>query len=101
MCRAQGIAHQKVTEAADLQSALQSAWALKRHSVVEVITGRDSNVQQHRQLQASVQQAVHQAAGLLLPVASGTASLYLLCLLCILWEIPLSSVFARLTAATT
>ena len=74
MCRAQGIAHQKVTEAADLQSALQSAWALKRNSVVEVITGRDTNVQQHRQLQASVQQAVHQAAGLLMSATPGVAS---------------------------
>ena len=67
MCRAQGIAHQKVTAAEDLAGALHSAWALKRHSVLEVITGRDTNVDQHRQLQAAVQQAVHQAAALLLP----------------------------------
>ena len=65
MCRAQGIAHQKVTAAGDLAGALHSAWALKRHSVLEVITGRDSNVDQHRQLQAAVQQAVHQAATIL------------------------------------
>lgn len=71
MCRAQGIAHQKVTAVQDLTGALQSAWSLKRHSVVEVITGRDSNVDQHRQLQAAVQQAVHQAHTLLLPNQPG------------------------------
>lgn len=36
MCRAHGIAHQAVREAAALPQALQSAWRLNRHSVVEV-----------------------------------------------------------------
>lgn len=73
MCRAQGIAHQKVSAVADLQQALHSAWSLKRHSVVEVITARDSNVEQHRQLQAAVQQAVSQARGLLVPSKIGVS----------------------------
>ena len=72
MCRAQGIAHQKVTAVQELAGALHAAWALKRHSVLEVITARDSNVDQHRQLQAAVQQAVRQAATLLMPAAPGT-----------------------------
>ncbi len=65
MCRAQGIAHQRVGSLGELSPALQSAWALHRHSVVEVVTGRDSNVEQHRQLQAAVQQAVRHAMRLL------------------------------------
>ena len=65
MCRAQGIPHQKVSRCEELQPALRSAWALHRHSVVEVITGRDSNVDQHRQLQHSVQHAVKHAMALL------------------------------------
>lgn len=65
MCRAQGIPHQKVSRCEELQPALQSAWALHRHSVVEVITGRDSNVDQHRQLQTAVQHAVKRAMKLL------------------------------------
>ncbi|DBA78509.1 TPA: hypothetical protein ACH3X2_007832 [Trebouxia sp. C0005] len=65
MCRAQGIAHQRVGSLGELSPALQSAWALHRHSVVEVVTGRDSNVDQHRQLQAAVQQAVRHAMRLL------------------------------------
>ena len=65
MCRAQGIPHQKVSRCEELQPALHSAWALHRHSVVEVITGRDSNVNQHRQLQTAVQHAVKRAIKLL------------------------------------
>ena len=65
MCRAQGIPHQKVSKCEELQPALQSAWALHRHSVVEVITGRDSNVDQHRQLQTAVQHAIKRAMKLL------------------------------------
>ena len=71
MCRAQGIAHQRVSSPEELSPALHSAWALHRHSVVEVITGRDSNVDQHRQLQAAVQQAVSHAIRLLTQSASG------------------------------
>lgn len=36
MCRAHGIAHQAVRDAASLPQALESAWRLNRHSVVEV-----------------------------------------------------------------
>ena len=71
MCRAQGIAHQKVTSLEELAPALHTAWALHRHSVVEVITARESNVAHHRQLQASVQQAVRHAMNLLTKPAPG------------------------------
>ncbi len=71
MCRAQGIAHQKVSSLDELSPALQTAWALHRHSVVEVITARDSNVDQHRQLQSAIQQAVQHAMQLLTVPASG------------------------------
>ena len=65
MCRAQGIAHQKVGSLQELTPALHTAWALHRHSVVEVVTARDSNVDHHRQLQAAVQRAVQHATHLL------------------------------------
>ena len=71
MCRAQGIPHQKVSRCEELQPALHSAWALHRHSVVEVITGRDSNVDQHRQLQTAVQHAVKHGMKLLSHSMSG------------------------------
>ena len=74
MCRAQGIPHQKVTELEELQPALHSAWALHRHSVVEVITGRDSNVDQHRQLQTAVQCAIKHAMKLLTSPVPGQSS---------------------------
>lgn len=61
MCRAHGIAHQKVVRPADLAPALRSAWDLNRHSVVEVITNRETNVEQHRALQAAVRAAVLRA----------------------------------------
>lgn len=61
MCRAHGIAHQKVTERGDLRKALQAAWTLNKHSVVEVITNRDSNVTHHRSIQERVRQAVLRA----------------------------------------
>lgn len=38
--RAHGIAHQKVGTVDDLQEALQAAWGLNKHSIVEVITSR-------------------------------------------------------------
>ena len=41
-----------------LQKALQAAWALNTHSVVEVSVDRDSNVEQHRSIQAAVKAAV-------------------------------------------
>ena len=61
MCRAHGIAHQRVTERADLRKALQAAWALNKHSVVEVITQRDSNVGHHRSIQERVRQSLLRA----------------------------------------
>lgn len=73
MCRAHGIPHQRVGGAADLQSALRSAWSCNRHSVVEVVTSRTSNVQRHREVQAAVLAAVERALALLQP-ASAAAS---------------------------
>ena len=61
MCRAHGIAHQRVSDRPGLQKALQAAWALNTHSVVEVSVDRDSNVKQHRSIQAAVKAAVLRA----------------------------------------
>ena len=61
MCRAHGIAHQRVSDRQGLQKALQAAWALNTHSVVEVSVDRDSNVKQHRSIQAAVKAAVLRA----------------------------------------
>ena len=58
MCRAHGIAHQRVSDRQGLQKALQAAWALNTHSVVEVSVDRNSNVEQHRSIQAAVKAAV-------------------------------------------
>lgn len=82
MCRAQGIAHQRVGSLEELSPALHSAWALHRHAVVEVMTGRDSNVDQHRQLQAAVQQAVRHAMRLLTMSPPGELHNCDICCLC-------------------
>ena len=58
ICRAHGIPHQNVSQLEDLGQALRSAWGLRRHSVVEVKTPKEGNVDLHRQLQASVAAAV-------------------------------------------
>lgn len=58
MCRAQGLAHQKVTQPNELRTALEAARGLNQHSVVEVITSREANVAQHRSIQEVVRQAV-------------------------------------------
>lgn len=58
MCRAHSIPHLKVGSAAELRKALHSAWGLNRHSVIEVVTSRTSNVDRHREVQAAVQSAV-------------------------------------------
>ena len=71
MCRAHGIAHQRVTERQGLHSALKAAWALNKHSVVEVIVGRDSNVEHHRNIQAAVKAAVLRALYTLTPDTTG------------------------------
>ena len=65
MCRAHGIPHQRVAAIDDLCPALRSAWGSNRHSVVEVVTSRTSNVQRHREVQAAVKQAVGRALALL------------------------------------
>ncbi|GLC45490.1 hypothetical protein PLESTM_001741500 [Pleodorina starrii] len=57
MCRAQGIPHQKVNSPEALVPALQAAWGLNRHSVVEVITDRTTNVDLHRRVQAAALRA--------------------------------------------
>lgn len=74
MCRAHGIPHQRVTGAADLQAALRSAWSCNRHSVVEVVTSRTSNVQRHREVQAAVLAAVERALALLQPAPAQQAA---------------------------
>ena len=62
MCRAHGIAHQRVSERADLRGALAAAWSLNRHSVVEVVTPPGAaNVEHHRTLQEAVRRAVLRA----------------------------------------
>ena len=61
MCRAHGIAHQKVVRPSDLAPALRSAWDLNRHSVVEVFTNRLTNVNHHRSIQSAVAAAVLRA----------------------------------------
>lgn len=65
MCRAQGIPHIKVNTADTLRTALRSAWGLNRHSVVEVVTDRGSNVDRHRTIQAAAQRAAARALPLL------------------------------------
>lgn len=69
MCRAHGIAHQRVTQRGELRKALLAAWALNKHSVVEVITQRDSNVGHHRAIQDRVKQAVLRALHTVSPPA--------------------------------
>ena len=72
MCRAHGIAHQRVTERGGLEGALKAAWRLNTHSVVEVITQPGSaNVQHHRRIQDSARRAVLRA---LQPVSPLTGS---------------------------
>ena len=62
MCRAHGIAHQRVSERGDLRVALAAAWSLNRHSVVEVITPAGAaNVEHHRRIQERVRRAVLRA----------------------------------------
>ena len=71
MCRAHGIAHQKVSDRQGLQKALQAAWALNTHSVVEVSVNRDSNVEQHRSIQAAVKASVLRALHIVTTQAEG------------------------------
>jgi len=61
MCRAHGLAHQRVTQPGELAGALKAARGLNKHSVVEVITNRETNVAQHRAIQDSVRAAVRTA----------------------------------------
>ena len=67
MCRAHGIPHQRVTAAADLAPALTAAWGLNRHSVVEIVTDRSTNLQLHKSIQAAAQAAARAAYRLMLP----------------------------------
>lgn len=72
MCRAHGIAHQRVSERGDLRGALAAAWSLNRHSVVEVVTPPGAaNVAHHRALQAGVRRAVLRALRAVSPAAGG------------------------------
>ncbi|GAX86654.1 hypothetical protein CEUSTIGMA_g14062.t1, partial [Chlamydomonas eustigma] len=65
MCRAQGIPHQRVTTSQDLHRALTAAWGLNRHSVVEVITDRGTNLDFHRKIQGQVSRATQAAYSLM------------------------------------
>lgn len=67
MCRAHGIPHQRVTAAADLAPALTAAWGLNRHSVVEIVTDRSTNLQLHKSIQAAAQAAARAAYRLMVP----------------------------------
>lgn len=61
MCRAQGLAHQKVTTPQELTPALAAARGLNKHSVVEVVTSRETNVRNHLDIQEAVRRAVGSA----------------------------------------
>ena len=63
-----------MTERQGLHSALQAAWALNKHSVVEVIVGRDSNVERHRSIQAQVKDSVLRALRTLAPPGMRSSS---------------------------
>lgn len=58
LCRAHGLPHLKVYSIDELKQALTSAWNFNRHSVIEVITDRKSNVARHREIQAEVMAAL-------------------------------------------
>ncbi len=73
MCRAHGIAHQRVSDRPGLHKALQAAWALNSHSVVEVSVDRVFNVEQHRSIQAAVKAAVLRALHTVTTQAEGDA----------------------------
>ncbi|KAK9847737.1 hypothetical protein WJX84_001736 [Apatococcus fuscideae] len=75
ICRAHGIPHQNVSQLEDLGQALRSAWGLRRHSVVEVKTPKEGNVDLHRQLQASVAAAVRRTLNCFLTPAGLPGSL--------------------------
>ncbi len=68
MCRAHGIAHQRVAAGGggDLSRALSAAWGLNRHSVVEVTTDRGTNVDLHKRMQVQVLRAVQAAYRLII-----------------------------------
>lgn len=71
MCRAHGIAYQRVAEPGGLRGALAAAWGLNRHSVVEVTTARRANVAHHRHVQAAVSAAVVRALQLAMRPGTG------------------------------
>ena len=78
MCRAHGIAHQRVSDRQGLQKALQAAWVLNTHSVVEVSIDRGSNVELHRSIQAAVMAAVLRALRTVTTQAKGKVLVKLL-----------------------
>ncbi len=60
ICRSYGLPYQRVSDLGQLQRALESAWGLNRHSVVEVVTQRNTNVHWHRYIQGRVSESVSQ-----------------------------------------
>ncbi|KAK9806829.1 hypothetical protein WJX72_004058 [[Myrmecia] bisecta] len=73
MCRAHGIPHQKVTQQSELGPALAGAWGLNRHSVVEVVTDRTTNVDYHRQIQQAVARTTRRALKAAAPLVSASS----------------------------
>ncbi|KAK9805814.1 hypothetical protein WJX73_002942 [Symbiochloris irregularis] len=65
LCQAHGIAHQRVTQHAELAPALANAWALNKPSVVEVVTCQQDVVLHHRAIQAEVSRSVRKAVHLM------------------------------------
>ena len=59
----QGIPHQRVTTPGGLGPALAAAWGLNRHSVVEVVTDRTTNVDLHRVIQVRARAMAVAGAG--------------------------------------
>ena len=54
LAHAHGVAHRLVTNVDELPGALDDAWALGEHVVVEVVTERENNVAVYRRIQQEV-----------------------------------------------
>ena len=62
-----------MSSTAELEPALRTAWGVNRHSVIEVVTDRGSNLDRHRQVQAAVQAVVGRVLDLLAPLGPAAA----------------------------
>ena len=61
LCRAHGVAHARARSPDEVVAALEAAWKLRQHNVVEVFTDGEANVAVHREVQAVVAAAVYAA----------------------------------------